>query len=301
MAQSDIPTRTLGRTGFDATVLGFGAMEIRGTVHHHNGRPIEPAQAERILNLVLDEGINYIDTSIDYGDSEESIGSAIARRRDEFFLATKCGCWVGEAPEGTPSDKRPPHVFTRENIVNGIEQSLRRLKTDYLDLIQFHQSPSLDELRAEDAIGVLKEFQDLGKVRFIGSSSILPNIVDHIDLGVFDVLQVPYSALEREHEEVITAAHAAGIGVVVRGGVAKGDLGKENVWRRYDEANLEELADGATRAEFMLRFTISHPGMSTTIVGTMNPDHLVQNVASVRKGPLPADVYAETKRRLSAP
>ncbi len=192
-------------------------------------------------------------------------------------------------------------MFTRENIVNGIEQSLRRLKTDYLDLIQFHQSPSLDELRAEDAIGVLKEFQDLGKVRFIGSSSILPNIVDHIDLGVFDVLQVPYSALEREHEEVITAAHAAGIGVVVRGGVAKGDLGKENVWRRYDEANLEELADGATRAEFMLRFTISHPGMSTTIVGTMNPDHLVQNVASVRKGPLPADVYAETKRRLSAP
>ena len=301
MTRSDIPTRTLGRTGFATTVLGFGAMEIRGTTHHHNGRPIEPEQAEKILNLVLDEGINYIDTSIDYGDSEESIGNAIASRRDEYFLASKCGCWVGDAPEGTLADKRPPHVFTRQNIVNGIEQSLRRLKTDYLDLIQFHQSPSLEELGAEDAIAVLKEFQDLGKVRYIGSSSILPNIVDHIDLGVFDVLQIPYSALEREHEEVITAAHAAGIGVVIRGGVAKGDLGKESVWRRYDEVNLDELADGAGRTEFMLRFTISHPGMSTTIVGTMNPDHLAQNIASVRKGPLPADIYAETKRRLSAP
>jgi len=299
MTQSDIPTRNLGRTGFAATVLGFGAMEIRGTEHHHNGRPIDLVQADKILNLLLDEGINYIDTSIDYGDSEESIGKSIAKRRDEYFLATKCGCWVGDAPQGTPADKRPPHVFTRQNIVNGIDQSLRRLNTDYLDLIQFHQSPSLNELGAEDAIAVLKEFQDLGKVRYIGSSSILPNIVDHIDLGVFDVLQIPYSALEREHEEVITAAHATGIGVVIRGGVAKGDLGKESVWKRYEEANLEELADGASRAEFMLRFTISHPGMTTTIVGTMNPDHLIQNIASVRKGPLLADVYAETKRRLA--
>ncbi|HUY05865.1 MAG TPA: aldo/keto reductase [Acidimicrobiales bacterium] len=299
MTQSDIPKRLLGRTGFEATVLGFGAMEIRGSEHHHNGRPIEPGQADKILNLLLDEGINYVDTSIDYGDSEESIGKFIARRRDEYFLATKCGCWVGEAPEGTPAGKRPPHVFTRQNIVNGVDQSLRRLKTDHLDLIQFHQSPSLEELGAEDAIEVLKELQDLGKVRFLGSSSILPDIVDHIDLGAFDVLQIPYSALEREHEEVIAAAHAAGIGVVIRGGVAKGDLGREPVWKRYEEAGLDELADGASRAEFMLRFTISHPGMTTTIVGTMNPDHLIENVASVRKGPLPADIYTETKRRLS--
>lgn len=299
MTDTGIPTRTLGRTGYEATILGFGAMEIRGTEHHHNGRPIDPGRADEILNLLLDEGINYVDTSIDYGDSEESIGNAIINRRDEFFLATKCGCWVGEAPEGTPPNKRPPHVFSRQNIVNGIEQSLRRLKTDHLDLIQFHQSPSLDELQAEDAIEVLHEFQRQGKVRFIGSSSILPNIVDHIDLGVFDVLQVPYSALEREHEEVITAAHAAGIGVVVRGGVARGDLGKESVWKRYEDAKLDELADGASKAEFMLRFTISHPGMTTTIVGTMNPDHLRENIATVRKGPLPSDVYSEAKHRLS--
>jgi aryl-alcohol dehydrogenase-like predicted oxidoreductase len=300
MATTDIPTHTLGHTGYEATVLGFGAMEIRGTEHHHNGRAIEPSRAGEVLNLLLDEGVNYVDTSIDYGDSEEYIGEYISHRRDEYFLASKCGCWVGEPPAGTPANKRPPHVFSRQNIANGIDQSLRRLKTDHLDLIQFHQSPSLDELRAEEAIEVLREFQQAGKVRFIGSSSILPNIVDHIDLGVFDVLQVPYSALEREHEEVITTAHAAGLGVVVRGGVARGSMGKESAWRRYDEAKLGELADGASKAEFMLRFTVSHPGMTTTIVGTLNPDHLRENIASVQKGPLPSDVYAEAKSRLSA-
>lgn len=300
MIDTAIPTRVLGKTGYEATVLGFGAMELRGIEHHHNGRPLEPGRANEVLNLLLDQGINYIDTSIDYGDAEESIGDSIGHRRAEYFLASKCGCWVGEPPPGTPADRRPPHVFTRENIAGGIDQSLRRLRTDYLDLVQFHQSPSLDELAAEDAIEVLREFQRAGKVRFIGSSSTLPNIVDHIDLGVFDVLQIPYSALEREHEEVISAAHAAGIGVVIRGGVARGDRGKQEAWRCYEEAGLAELADGASRAEFMLRFTISHPGMTTTIVGTLNPDHLLENIVSVRKGPLPTDVYLETKRRLSA-
>lgn len=300
MTANGIPTRPLGSTGFDATVLGYGAMEIRGTERHHNGRPIDPGRAKEILELLLDEGINYVDTSIDYGDSEDHIGNLISHRRDEFFLATKCGCWVGEPPVGTPPGKRPPHVFTRDNISKGVEQSLRRLKTDHIDLMQFHQSPSISDLEAEDAIGLLRDYRDQGKIRFIGSSSVLPNIVDHIDLDAFDVLQVPYSALEREHEEAIVAAHAAGLGVVVRGGVARGDLGKESVWKRYEDAKLDELVDGSTKAEFMLRFTISHPGMTTTIVGTLNPEHLRQNIASARKGPLPADVYAETKRRLSA-
>ena len=296
MADTEIPKRTLGRTGFDATVLGFGAMELRGTEQHHRGREIDPDRPGEILNLLLDEGINYVDTSIDYGDSEESIGQHISHRRDEYFLASKCGCWAGEPlAEGLR-----PHVFTRKNITDGVEQSLRRLKTDHLDLIQFHHSPSLHELHAEDAIEVLVEMQQEGKVRFIGSSSVLPDIVDHIDLDVFDVLQIPYSALEREHEEVITAAHAADIGVVVRGGVARGEFGKAEAWQRFADAKLNELADGASNAEFMLRFTISHPGMTTTIVGTLDPNHLRENIASVRKGPLPSDVSAEAKRRLSA-
>src|SRR5580692_8894065 len=134
MAVNDLPTRKLGRTEFNATVLGYGAMELRGADHpYRNSRAIDPDQSEQILNLVLDSGINYIDTSIDYGASEESIGRFISHRRGEYFLASKCGCWVGEPPEGLTSSDRLPHVFTRENIVAGVEQSLRRMKTDHLD------------------------------------------------------------------------------------------------------------------------------------------------------------------------
>jgi aryl-alcohol dehydrogenase-like predicted oxidoreductase len=299
---SDLPTRTLGRTGIEATVLGFGAMELRGPDSGRRRRPITPEQAGRVLNDVLDQGINYIDTSIDYGTSEEFIGEFISGRRGEYFLASKCGCLVG-APPVAP-DQRQSHVFTRENIVAGVDQSLRRMKTDYLDVVQLHASPSMETLEAEDVVATLLELKADGKVRFIGSSSTLPNIEAHVALDVFDVFQIPYSALERQHEAVITEAADHGAGTVIRGGVAKGEPGAgngdEDVWAAYERADLDSLADGASRSEFMLRFTISHPALSTTIVGTLNPDHLAENVAAAKKGPLPDEVYAEAKRRLAS-
>jgi len=298
---SDIPTRTLGRTGLEVTVLGFGAMELRGA-GSGRGRPVTPEQADAVLNGVLDSGINYIDTSIDYGSSEESIGKFISSRRSEYYLASKCGCPVVVPPP--PPGERAPHVFTRENIVAGVEQSLRRMQTDYLDLVQFHASPSKATLEEEDAVATLVELRDAGKIRFLGSSSTLPNLADHIDMGVFDVFQIPYSALQREHEDSISAAARAGAGTVIRGGVARGEPGEgtgaPETWSRFDEASLDDLLDGASRSEFMLRFTISHPALSTTIVGTLNPAHLAENVAAAEKGPLAPEVYEEVKRRLAA-
>src|SRR5690606_23394389 len=152
---------------------------------------IEPPQANEVLNAVLDAGINCIDTSPDYGPSEEMIGQSIANRRDEYFLATKCGC---------PVTVEQGHVYTRENIEAAVEQSLRRMRTDYLDLVQFHGSPSREALEEHDAIGVLRDMQQQGKVRFIGMSSTLPNLADHIEMDVFDEFQIPYSAVQREHE-----------------------------------------------------------------------------------------------------
>jgi aryl-alcohol dehydrogenase-like predicted oxidoreductase len=298
---SDLPTRTLGRTGIEATVLGFGAMELRGAASGRRRRPVTPEQAERVLNDVLDQGINYIDTSIDYGTSEEFIGEFLSDRRGEYFLASKCGCLVGAPPVGP--EQRQPHVFTKENIVAGVEQSLRRMRTDYLDVVQLHSSPSMATLEADDVVATLLELKAEGKVRFIGASSTLPNIAEHVALDVFDVFQIPYSALARAHEAVITEAAAHGAGTVIRGGVAQGEPGAgngaEDVWAAYERADLDALSDGASRSEFMLRFTISHPALSTTIVGTLNPDHLAENVAAVKKGPLPDDVYAEAKRRLA--
>jgi aryl-alcohol dehydrogenase-like predicted oxidoreductase len=296
-----LPTATLGRTDLEVTSLGFGAMEIRGGPR---GRDVTPAQAETILNAVLDSGVNYIDTSIDYGMSEEFIGQFISNRRSEYILASKCGCQVG-APVATPGT-RSLHVFTKENIVAGTEQSLRRMKTDYLDVVQFHSSPSRQTLEDHGAIDALMELKQEGKIRHLGISGTLPNLPGQIDMGVFDVMQIPYSALERQHETLISTAANVGIGTVIRGGVAKGEPGQSgvprpDVWEIFEKANLGELIEeGDNRTDFLLRFTLSHPDMHTTIVGTLNPDHMAQNAAAASRGSLPDDVYEEAKRRLEA-
>lgn len=297
---SDLPKRTLGRTGLEVTALGFGAMELRGSPR---GRPITPEAADAVLNGALDAGINYVDTSIDYGVSEEFIGQFISHRRSEYYLASKCGCVVGEA--AAERGERIGHIFTKENVQAGIEQSLKRLKTDCIDVMQFHTSPSKEALEEEDLIDLLGKFKEQGKIRFIGISATLPHIRDHVKMGVFDVFQIPYSALERDHEELITLAAQAGAGTVIRGGVAKGapspDKQSGDRWAAWQRSGLDLLLnEGVSRMELMLRFTLSHPGLSTTIVGTMNPQHLKDNVTIAEKGPLPLALYEEAKRKLSA-
>src|SRR5271169_6880431 len=294
-----ISKRELGRTGLPVTVLGYGAMELRGAPR---GRDVTEAQVETILNAALDAGINYIDTSIDYGLSEERIGRYIGHRRSEFYLASKCGCLVGATPP--PPGQRGQHVVTRDNIVKGVEQSLARMKTDHLDVVQFHASPSKETLEEHGALDALLELKEAGKVRFIGMSATLPHLLDHIGMGVFDVFQIPYSAVEREHEGVIGAASEAGAGIVVRGGAAKGapSEGKQSGLQRqrWRQAQLDELLGGMSPMEFILRFTLTHPDLDTTIVGTVNPAHLQANLEILQQGPLPTDLYDEAKRRLAA-
>ena len=222
----------------------------------------------------------------------------------EYFLASKCGCLTGSLLDNPPpprSGSGQPHVFTAENVVRGVEQSLQRMKTDYLDLVQFHASPSKAELEEHGGLQALQDLQKQGKVRFIGISGTLPNLKEQIEMGVFDAFQIPYSALERQHEALIEMASAAGAGIIVRGGAAKGGPGKEQgaSWDVWQQVAIDDLLDGMSRQEFILRFTISHPDLDTTIVGTVNPDHLQDNLNSLLAGPLPADVYAEAKRRLA--
>jgi aryl-alcohol dehydrogenase-like predicted oxidoreductase len=303
-----IATRALGKTGTDVTILGYGAMELRG---QPRGPAIDDEDAGRLLNAVLDGGINLIDTSIDYGRSEELIGRYVGHRRDEYFLASKCGCLLGDPPPGaTPPF---PHDFRPENIRAGIEQSLRRLGTDRLDLLQVHISPSREQLETDGTIETMQALRDEGKVRFLGMSGTLPNLPDHIAMGVFEVFQIPYSAVQRDHEALIAEAAEAGAGTLIRGGAARGAASEEKNWRtgpltqkpglgqrNWQTSGIEDLlADaGMSTMEFVLRFTLSHPGLSTTIVGTANPAHLATNIATAEKGPLPADLYEEAKKRL---
>ena len=288
------------------TVLGYGAMELRG---QPRGPAINDEDAGRLLNAVLDGGINLIDTSIDYGRSEELIGQHLGRRRDEYFLASKCGCLIDDPPVGaTPPF---PHDYSSANVRAGLEQSLRRLGTDRLDLLQVHMSPSRSQMEADGTIETLVTLRDQGKIRFLGMSGTLPNLPDHIAMGVFDVFQIPYSAIQREHEDLIADAVAAGAGTLIRGGAARGAVSEDKGWRqapiglaegegkrRWDASGIEDLLGEMSHFEFVLRFTLSHPALSSTIVGTSDIDHLRSNLAIAEKGPLPADLYLEAKRRL---
>lgn len=298
-----LPTAVLGRTGLKVTKLGYGAMELRDVPR---GRPVTDKQAETMLKAVLDAGINYIDTSNDYGRSEEFIGKHIAGRRSEYYLATKCGCRPGGGQ---------PHIWTRENLFRGLNESLERLKTDYVDVMQLH-NPTVEECEAGKLVEALKDMKQQGKVRWIGISTTTPHLPTYIQWGVFDVFQIPYSALQREHEDWIGKAAKAGIGTVIRGGVAKGEPGvsgvanvmrdgvpvpSSDVWRPFTEARMDELlAEGESRTSFMLRFTLSHPHMNTNIIGTLNPEHLKENVKATLRGPLSPKVYSEARRRLDS-
>ncbi|MGC1753593.1 MAG: aldo/keto reductase [Trebonia sp.] len=302
-----IMTRTLGRTQADVTILGYGAMELRG---EPRGPEIDDDTAGRLLNAVLDGGINLIDTSPDYGRSEELIGQHLGHRRDEFFLASKCGCLIE-----IPADAQPPypHDYSPANVRADVEQSLRRLRTDRLDLVQVHMSPSVEQLRDNQTVETLQELRKEGKVRFIGMSGILPNLPGQIAMDVFDAFQIPYSAVQRDHEELITAAAGTGAGTLIRGGAARGAPSEDKNWRtgplsqpaglgqrNWAASGIGDLlaGSGMTPMEFVLRFTLSHPYLSTTIVGTASPGHLQSNIATAEKGPLPADLYAEAKSRL---
>ena len=293
-----LATSVLGRTGLDVTRLSFGAMEIRGS-RIWGGRAVTDQQAETILNAVLDEGINFIDSANDYGRSEEFIGKYLSHRRNEFYLATKCGCTVVTRDANTDDT---PHVWTRDNLFRGLNESLQRMKTDYVDIMQLH-NPPVEETEKNQLVEALREMQQQGKVRFISISTTLPHLPTYLHWGVFDTFQIPYSALEREHEEWISRAAEAGIGTIIRGGVARGEfgvgLGNEDRWKKFEEAGLDELrASGESRTAFLLRFTLSHPHAHTIIVGTLYPEHLRENIAALEQGPLPANLYEDAKRRL---
>jgi len=290
MAQN-LPRAVLGRTGLEVTRLGYGTA-----LRKHP----DSAQWGRLLNTVLDSGINFIDTANDYGVQEASgpsevhIGRHISSRRSEYYLATKCGC----RPEGGP------HIWTRENLFRGLHESLERMKTDYVDLMQVH-NPTVEQSEAEGVVDALEEMRRQGKVRWIGASTTLPHLPTFLEWGVFDTFQIPYSALEREHEDWITRSAEAGTGIVIRGGVAQGEPGHGSggvdLWSKFTEAGLDELrAEGESPTTFILRYTLTHQHSHTNIVGTSSLEHLQENIQGILQGPLSDDVYSETKRRLDA-
>ena len=288
----------LGKTKLNITKLSLGAaLRSRDTK-----RPIDLSEPEanNLFNTLLDNGINFIDTSPDYANSETLIGKSISHRRNEFYIATKCGCPI--------TQDQSKHVWNSKQIEKNITQSLSKLKTDYVDLLQLH-NPPIRECIDGYLLETLLKLKEKGLTRFIGISTTLPDIKSYINWNDFDTFQIPYSTLDRKHEDSISSCNRRGFGTIIRGGVALGESEKKllnsnmltkpieeksaiNSWKIYEEANLDELRDpDDTPTGFLLRFAISNPNIHTTIVGTTNIQHLKENIKAVAKGPLQPDIY----------
>ena len=286
MMPKSLPTAEFGRTGITVTRLGFGTATAQA---------IDLDVWQSVLNAVLDEGINFIDTAHGYGmawnrPAEEMIGKYLAARREEFYLTTK----GGSADDGS---------WTKEELFRQLHGSLSRLKMDDVDVLLLH-NPSVKDCEEGDLVQGLEDMRRQGKVRWIGISTSLPEVSTFLEWGVFNVFQLPYSVLEREHEHAMAQAAAAGIGIIVRGGVAQGEpgigQGEPDRWQRYSQSRLDELRPSSeSRTTFLLRHTMTNVNAHTNIVGTTNLDHLHENVQAALRGILPDDLNTEINRRLA--
>src|SRR5579863_3971403 len=199
MRHNAMHMRTFGKTDMNVSALGLGTRQLAGA---------SLEDASRVLHAALDCGLNVIDTAECYGHSEELIGRAVSNRRDEYYLFTKCGHAAGSGfalPDWHP-----------QLLEQSIEQSLRRLKTDHLDLVQLH-SCSEQLLRRGEVIVVLQRARDAGKVRYIGYSGDRRAAHYAVECGAFDALQTSVNIADQEAIDlIIPAARGRHMGVIAK-------------------------------------------------------------------------------------
>ncbi|MBI2434365.1 MAG: aldo/keto reductase [Candidatus Hydrogenedentes bacterium] len=281
--------RQFGKTDMQVTALGFGGAEIgfeeaaQGTV-------------TKLLNAALDAGLNVIDTAECYMNSEEMIGQAVGKRRKEYFLFTKCGHFnPGE------DDWRP------ESLLKSVERSLKRLQTDYADLIQLH-SCSEEELRKGDVIEAVRTARDRGYARYIGYSGDSRAARYAVECGSFDTLQTSNSIADQEAIDLtLPLAREKNMGVIVKRPIANAAwrTGQKPVspyhhtyWERLQVLDYDFLRGDVKKGiEIALRFTLFLPGVHTAIVGTTNPERWTENARMLEAGPLSKEQFAAIRQR----
>ena len=286
--------RTLGRTGIEVSRLGLGLAEI--SRQELQGR--ETPDAAQVLNLALDIGINFLDTAPCYASTEALMGSAVSHRRDEYFLASKCGHAVETEAE----------PWTAGLIAESVDRSLRRLNTDYLDILQLH-SCDLDVLERGEVIEAVIKAREQGKTRFIGYSGDNEAALWAARSGIFDTLQTSFNLVDQgARRELFGAARASGMGIIIKRPVGNGVWGRtsspykyaDEYFRRAQSMMEAGPVPGAPEDPMLVAmgFLLAHDEVDTAIAGTHNPAHLRGNVDMIERDlPIPAGVVEELHRR----
>jgi len=279
--------RAFGNTDMVVSILGFGGAEIGNA---------DQRTVDRLLHSAMDAGLNMIDTAECYGSSEELIGKALAGRRDDCYLFTKCGHAAGmDYPDWDP-------VL----LARSIDRSLERLKVDYVDVVHLH-SCSEEVLRRGEVIEVLQRAKEQGKTRYIGYSGDSTSARYAVETGVFDSFETSVNIADQEAIELtIPLAVEQGMGIIAKRPIANVAWKHESLseqdyaypyWLRLRELNYDFLEDVQQGVEIAMKFTLSTPGVATAIVGTGNPDRWHQNAQLLEGGMLPDETYQAIRSR----
>lgn len=246
--------RELGNTGLRVSPIGLGTVKLgRNTdVKYPDAFELpDDAAARKILDMARSLGINLLDTAPAYGTAEERIGKLLGNR-DEWIVSTK----VGESY----ANGRSSFDFTREATEQSIERSLKRLGTEWLDIVLVHSDGNDEAVIGQtDVLETLQRLQQQGKIRAIGVSTktITGGL---LAIEVADVAMIAYNETDQSQQPVLDRAAATGRGILVKKALASGH--------------------SASPAD-ALRFVLGQPGVASAVIGTINPSHLEANVRSV--------------------
>jgi aryl-alcohol dehydrogenase-like predicted oxidoreductase len=275
-----------GNTGLQVSRIGLGAGKV--------GSPnISDADAEIVLNTALDSGINLLDTARGYGLSEERIGKFLSHRRKDFILSTKVGYSV------------PGFVdWSFDIILAGVEEALRLLNTDVIDIVHLH-SCSVEMLQRGEVIDALEAAREAGKIRFLAYSGENTALEYAISCGRFQIIQASLNICDqRLIDRPLPEAQKREIGVIAKRPLANAPWRfaerpiadyAEEYWLRWSAMQIDPR--GLPWNELALRFAAFTPGVHCCVMGTNKLDHIQDNVAALEKGPLPDEMLAAIRGR----
>ncbi len=286
-----IKHRKLGRTGLNVSELGFGALEIGRNWPYWRkeksdfSRPSE-SEAIKVIHSALSSGINFFDTAPAYFESEMILGKAFKNKRKEVLIATKCGEWF--------DGEKSVYNYSYSETKKFVENSLKLLQTDYIDLLQIH-SANVDIIRNGETIAAMKDVQKEGKVRFLGLSTDFEDAaLLAIESKEYDALQISFNALNIEMtKKVFPLAQKNNVGIIIKDGMARGMLTPKftDVTDARQKEKIEQLSKIAiknkmTLSELAIVYAISSPIVSSVIIGTKKEEHLRSNVSAVQMSAL---------------